>query len=192
VINQVVFRTPEPGIFTCFLNVAPKCLYNEPAGSYFYAAPLRGHIQISFKMKNLLYLPLWVLLAAAVYACNQPSTPPGPAHGKVPDEMNPREAKAAIAEWDSLRKVVVNYLDSTGSPEDTIYIAKGFNIPFDDIQDLMDNVGDKSQLFAMLAIEKDSAGNPYLSLIFQAPDTSKKQTIRYYDFTKPCPNNCPD
>lgn len=142
-------------------------------------------------MKNLLYLPLGVLLAAAFYACGPSSDHPAPAPGKAPDEMNPREAKAAIAEWDSLRKVVVNYLDSTGNPEDTIYIAKGFNIPFDDIQDIMNNTGDKSQLFAMLAIERDSAGNPYLSLIFQAPDTSKSQTVRYYDFTKPCPNNCP-
>ncbi len=151
-----------------------------------------GNIQISYKMKNLLYLPVWAIFAAAVFACGQPSTPPALVHSKAPDEMDPKEAQAAIAEWDSLREVVVDYLDSKGNPEDTIYIAKGFNIPFDDIQDLMDNVGDKSQLFAMLAIEKDSAGNPYLSLIFQAPDTSARKTIRYYDFTKPCPNNCPD
>jgi hypothetical protein len=143
-------------------------------------------------MKNLYYLAFPFFFSLVLFACGQKADKELVAPSHVLDEMDPKKARVAIAEWDSLRTSFIGTLDSMGQAGDSIYVVKGFHVPFDDIRQLMDNIGNKEQLFAMLAIEKDRAGNPHLALIFQAPDTSKAQTIRFYDFTKPCPNNCPD
>lgn len=146
------------------------------------------------EMKNLLYLSITAVLAVVIFACGQSDRPQQAVAGahKRLTEMDPDEARKAIAKWDSIRGNVIVRLDSMGIPGDSIYVVNGFHVPFDDIQSLVNNIGQEDQLFAMLAVETDSLGNPHYALIFQAPDTTKEHTIRYYDFTKPCPTNCPD
>lgn len=141
-------------------------------------------------MKKLLLL---AITFATLFACRQ-SDGPKPESlepTKALTQMDPRVARQAIEKWDSIRTNTIVWLDSMGKASDSMYVVKGFHVPFDDINSLVHNIGDKSQLFAMLAVETDEKGNPRFALIFQAPDTSKQKTIQYYDFTKPCPNNCP-
>ena len=154
-------------------------------------------------MKHLPFLALMLVLFAGIFACNQPGSPSnGPANVQVtPDPnpghyplMDPVKANEAKLKWDQLRGVLVNTLKGINVPNDTNFVARGFHVPFNDLKRILDNIGDTTQLFAMLAIQ-DSAGipgKPMISLIFQAPDKSPKGTIQYYDFTKPCPTNCPN
>lgn len=144
-------------------------------------------------MKNLFYLSITILFSLAVYACGQLDNPSlvGAHSSKKLDAMDPDAARKAIAKWDSMRTQVIVRLDSMGLAADSIYVVNGFHVPYDDIQSLVNNIGDENQLFAMLAVETDSLGNPHFALIFQAPDTTKEHTIQYYDFTRPCPNYCP-
>lgn len=125
------------------------------------------------------------------FACGSDSKPPVSV-GKPLLQMDPQKAQAAIAKWDSTRTQVILALDSMGRAADSMYVVNGFHVPFKDIRSLMDNVGDDEQVFAMLAVETDKFGNPQFALIFQAPDTTKEHKVQYYDFTKPCPTNCPD
>jgi hypothetical protein len=153
-------------------------------------------------MKHLTFFALVVLLFSGIFACadsNQhPSlaekTPTLAEDTPVVPLMNPAKADTAKRKWEALRRVLVNTLTGLDIPKDTNFVAKGFHVPYNDIKRILDNIGDTSQLFAMLAIQ-DSAGipgKPMISLIFQAPDKTKAQTILYYDFTKPCPSDCPN
>ena len=142
-------------------------------------------------MKNLLFLFAAGLFVTSQFACGSESKPQVSA-GAPLLQMDPVKAQKAIEKWDSTRTQVIIALDSMGRAGDSMYVVKGFHVPFKDIRSLMDNVGDDEQVFAMLAVETDKLGKPQFSLIFQAPDTTKERTIRYYDFTKPCPTNCPD
>ena len=142
-------------------------------------------------MKNLLFLFATGLFVTSQFACGSDSKPPVSV-GKPLEQMDPSKAQEAIAKWDSTRSRVIIVLDSMGHAADSMYVVKGFHVPFKDIRSLMDNVGNDEQVFAMLAVETDKFGKPQFSLIFQAPDTTKERTIRYYEFTKPCPTNCPD
>ena len=107
--------------------------------------------------------------------------------------MDPEKATAAMSRWNALRQIFVNALNGTlNAPQDVKYVARGFQVPYSDLKGILENVGDTTKIFAMLAIQ-DSAGisgKPQITLIFQAPDKTK--TLRYYDFTQPCPTNCPD
>lgn len=147
-------------------------------------------------MKNLIFFTVITGMFLGIFACGTAASDPKPSSSHQDtvayhEEMDPKLALPAIHKWDTLRGTIIKALKGLDAPQDTGFVAKGFHIPFNDIQSILRNTGDTSQLFAMLAIEHDAAGNPYLALIFQAPDKTSNQTIRYYDFTKPCPNNCP-
>ena len=153
-------------------------------------------------MKHLLYPALLTIFLAGIFACNSPAPKPPKIQSKAlssgtPDPgvfMNPGNANIAKHKWQALRPIFVNALKGMDAPQDTIYVAKGFHIPLDDLRDILNNIGDDSQLYAMLGIQYDSTKTPpapYISLIFQAPDTTARRTIQYYDFTRPCPSDCP-
>ncbi len=145
-------------------------------------------------MKNLLFLSF----AAFLFACTQPgSTPAAQVAAKSSDVpvqpfMDPEKATAAMSRWNALRQIFVNALNGMNAPQDVRYVARGFQVPYSDLKGILDNVGDTTKIFAMLAIQDSAgiAGKPMITLIFQAPDKTK--TLRYYDFTQPCPYNCPD
>ncbi len=149
-------------------------------------------------MKNLLFLTFLAFLFAGIFACTQPNSHStaqvAAKSGDVPVHpfMDPEKAGIAMFRWDTLRQVFVNALSGMNAPQDVKYVARGFQIPYSDLKGILENVGDTSKIFAMLAIQ-DSAGisgKPQITLIFQAPDQTK--TMRYYDFTQPCPTTCPD
>lgn len=152
-------------------------------------------------MKHLTFFALVVLLFSGIFACADSNQHPSLAEksqtltedNPMIPLMNPEKADTAKRKWEALRRVLVTTLNGLDIPKDTNFVAKGFHVPFNDLKRILDNIGDTSQLFAMLAIQ-DSAGipgKPMISLIFQAPDKTKAQTIQYYDFTKPCPSDCP-
>lgn len=146
-------------------------------------------------MKNLLFLAFMSFLFVGIYACTQPSSN-SPAQVAAKSDtpiqffMDPEKARFSIAAWNAMRKQIVSNLDTTHFI-DTAYVARGFHVPLNDLRRILANIGDTTQLYAMLAVQ-DSAGNPakpQLTLIFQAPD--KNRTLQYYDFTLPCPKQCP-
>lgn len=145
-------------------------------------------------MKNLLFLAFTVTLFAGIFACGkQDGGQSAVAKNGTPQPysyMDPEKAQTAINAWRTMRAGIVSELDSTHFL-DTNYVARGFHVPLDDLRRILDNIGDTTQLFAMLAVQ-DSADNPtkpMLTLIFQAPD--KEGHLKYYDFTLPCPKQCP-
>lgn len=152
-------------------------------------------------MKHLIFIVFVALLFSGIFACadsNQHAplaekNPSATVAGPTVPLMNPAAADTAKRKWEAIRRVLVTTLKGLDIPKDTNFVAKGFHVPFNDLKRILDNIGDTTQLFAMLAIQ-DSAGipgKPMISLIFQAPDKTKAQTIQYYDFTKPCPSDCP-
>ncbi len=154
-------------------------------------------------MKHLLSFALILILFAGIFACTQSdpknSKPQSNAltaadNGPAPF-IEPIAANAAMQRWQVLRSMLVNTFKGIDAPQDTAFIAKGFHVPLDDLRKVLNNIGEDSQLFAMLAIQYDSTQTPpapYISLIFQAPDTTRAKTIRFYDFTRPCPSDCPN
>lgn len=153
-------------------------------------------------MKHLTFFALVLLLFSGIFACSDSKQDVPPADEKTAQSsdqnvlplMDPLKADTAKRKWEALRVVLVNTLKGLDVPKDTNFVAKGFHVPFNDLKRIMDNIGDTTQLFAMLAIQ-DSAGipgKPMISLIFQAPDKTPERAIRFYDFTKPCPSDCPN
>lgn len=148
-------------------------------------------------MKHLLFLSFLTFLLAGIFACTQ--TAPGAEAQKTPavdmqavlttlnsHEIPPSEALPAMGAWQSARNAMIPVLSqNTTTAPDAKYIAKGFKIPMADIQGILASIGDTSKLFAMLAIQDTS-----VTIIFQMPD--KNGTVKYYDFTQPCPSNCPN
>jgi hypothetical protein len=145
------------------------------------------------------YLPFFALLAflfAGIFACTQSATTPEAAKAPLADpqaaltalskhEIPAAKATAAMAEWDTARSAIVPVLAANAATRpDAKYIAKGFKIPMGDLQSILAAIGDTSKLFAMLAIQDTT-----VTVIFQMPD--KSGALRYYDFTKPCPTDCP-
>ncbi len=149
-------------------------------------------------MKNFLFLAFTAFLFAGIFACTQPSSNStaqvADKSGDVPLQpfMDPEKATTAMSRWNALRQIFVNALNGMDAPQDVRYVARGFQVPYSDLKGILDNVGDTTKIFAMLAIQDSAgiAGKPMITLIFQAPDKTK--TLRYYDFTQPCPYNCPD
>ena len=150
-------------------------------------------------MKNLLFLAFTAFLFAGIFACTQSGNHSTAAQiaakssdSPVQPFMDPEKATAAMSRWNALRQVFVNALNGMNAPQDVRYVARGFQVPYSDLKGILENVGDTTKIFAMLAIQ-DSAGipgKPMITLIFQAPDANR--TLRYYDFTQPCPTDCPD
>ena len=149
-------------------------------------------------MKNLLFLSFAAFLFACIFACTQSGSHSAAqvaaksGDGIVQPFMDPEQATRAFYRWDTTRPHILDILKTSHSPQDAHFISRGFHVPLNDLQRILDSIGDPSKLYAMLAIQ-DSAGipgHPQITLIFQAPDKTK--TLRYYDFTQPCPYNCPD
>ena len=153
-------------------------------------------------MKHLPFFCLLLVGFSGIFACGtkEPNAAPTEAKTTV-SEIPPSlfiskpEATAGIARWDSLRTNLIALLNASDNASDTQYVAKGFHVPYSDLTRILANISDTSQLFAMLAIQYDSTQKPpapYISIIFQAPDKTPARTVRYYDFTRPCPQLCPD
>lgn len=151
-------------------------------------------------MKHLPFLALLIFFFAGILACTRTESPSqhSTAMSSKKDTlivplMDPEKAKDAMNKWLTLRTLLVGTLRGINVPNDTNFVAKGFHIPYTDLKRILDNVGDTSQVFAMLAIQDSAgiAGKPMISLIFQAPDNTPRKTLRFYDFTKPCPTDCP-
>lgn len=154
-------------------------------------------------MKHLPFVLFVVFLFAGIWACSSPASQQPDKHAakalvdtNILPLINPTEATAAKARWQELRAQMVSFLKTIkAAPMDTQFVAKGFHVPYRDLRKILDNVGDTTQLYAMLAIQYDTirgVPQPYISLIFQAPDTTRARTVRYYDFTRPCPTECPN
>lgn len=78
--------------------------------------------------------------------------------------------------------------------------VRGFRIAQDELREILNDIGSDStaQVYAMLAIRDsfDSRNNevvPIPELVFVMSQTDSAGTnYTYYDFTKPCPDWCPD
>ncbi|MDX1913841.1 MAG: hypothetical protein SFV22_20255 [Saprospiraceae bacterium] len=148
-------------------------------------------------MKHLPFLTLMAFLFGGIFACTQSA--PTAEMQKAPavdmqaaittlnsHEIPASQALPAMGAWQSARNAMIPVLSqNTTTAPDAKYIAKGFKIPMADIQGILASIGDTSKLFAMLAIQDTS-----VTIIFQMPD--KSGAVKYYDFTQPCPSNCPN
>ena len=74
----------------------------------------------------------------------------------------------------------------------------GFQIPKGELEQIIKDDED-GQIWAMLTIIPDGQGNLRPDLFFQgkpkgseAAEANDEEDDDYFDFTKPCPTNCPD
>jgi hypothetical protein len=152
-------------------------------------------------MKNLIIIVLLFCLLLATFACQKPNPAPkkesevktatiaAPIRPAI--IINPDKAKAADLAWVKKRAEIIQLFVKNKVGGDSIYLAKGFQVPLRDMQSIVNNIGNSNQLFGMQGIQLDSISKqPEITLIFQAPD--KNGVIQYFDFTKPCPLVCPD
>ncbi|MCC7503855.1 MAG: hypothetical protein IT259_01085 [Saprospiraceae bacterium] len=139
-------------------------------------------------MKQLFPLAFATLLLVTLLACQQTATTSNKSVASNPatGEIDSAEAVAAIMRWDSARPEVQQALMQGGDTAAAVRVPYAFQIPKADITSLANIMPPKAtHLYAMLAIQIDSAGHQLFTIIFQAPDANG--VTRYYDFTMPCP-----
>jgi hypothetical protein len=112
----------------------------------------------------------------------------------IPDSL----AKAEMARWLGKRSAIQSSIQRCGTPGDTLFVVRGFHIPRNEMQAILDSLGKmpnrgaNTVLWGMLAIKTDpKTGQLESNFIFQATDTATKNSI-YFDFTRPCPTYCPE
>lgn len=146
-------------------------------------------------MKHLPFFSILTFMLAGILACTQS----GPTSENTPKpltqeqalallashEIPASQASAAITAWSNVRSAIVPVISADSTTQnDAQFIARGFKVPMADLQNIMTAAGDTSKLWAMLAIQ-----NSNVTIIFRIPDATG--VTRYYDFTLPCPSNCP-
>ncbi len=139
-----------------------------------------------------------VLLAAVLAACTQADPAAAKKSAAAPmaavstaatDSLTTAQAKNEKAAWDSVRTVIMAQLRQANSPNGK-YIMQGFQIPVDDLKNILAAYNSNPQpstdtIYGMLSI--NGAGQP--GLILQTKNSQNNSV--YYDFSRPCPPNCP-
>lgn len=147
-------------------------------------------------MKNAIVLLTCVLVIAA---CSQPmeqakvgdtTTPAADTSNRIPLDS----ATAARQLYSSFIARVDTYIVHSRVTYDTTFVKQGFHLPVDEIHKMSERLkkeGGTPSVYAMLGIRYDSISRrQQLSLIFQER-TSTVDEWTYYDYSRPCPPNCP-
>lgn len=109
------------------------------------------------------------------------------------DTLQRDSATLAYHAFDEYRRRVDSILIVSKDAADAELLPKGFHLPNDEIKKMAARLsaeGGTDSVFAMLAIRYDSKDKPYMTLIFQEK-TTKTNSWTYYDYSRPCPPNCP-
>jgi hypothetical protein len=145
---------------------------------------------------KLPYLLLVTVTLATAVACTQKNETAAPsaevkvAKTAVQDlEISADTANVNKARWNALRATYLQML--TAARMDTSFITQGFSIRREELQEILDSVGPAPEVWAMLGVGYDAQGKPYPRLIFQAEGSKTNGTYKYFDFSRPCPTNCP-
>ncbi len=109
-------------------------------------------------------------------------------------KVKPVCARAFISYWQCFADALNQQLDSPYKD----LVKYGFQIPKGELEDIIKEDRD-GLIWAMLTVIPDEKGTLSPDLFFQAE--RKQQTVEkasgnddddFYDFTRPCPTNCPD
>lgn len=109
-------------------------------------------------------------------------------------KVKPKCAKAFISYWQCFADALNKQLDAPYKD----LVKYGFQIPKGELEQIIRDDQD-GQIWAMLTVIPDENGNLRPDLFFQGD--KKKQLAKaagddddedFFDFTKPCPTNCPD
>lgn len=138
-----------------------------------------------------------------IWACSEPQAPGGAGTAAVASKAggSPVDTNLRIS-VDSARNQtqrwiqISNGLKTPTNPYDYLLI-QGFQIPVKEFQTMLAALGSEPQVWGKLAIQyDDKTKKPYLGLIFQgkpAGDTTTQfANFKFYDFSMPCPDYCPD
>lgn len=139
---------------------------------------------------------LIAVLVAFVVACTPKTETPAPSVERKASTVNVQNleisadsANANKVRWDALRTAYLRLLQDNHM--DTSFITQGFSVRRDELQAILDSVGSSPEVWTMLGVGYDAQGKAYPRLIFQAEGPKTGGTYRYFDFTRPCPTNCP-
>jgi hypothetical protein len=151
-------------------------------------------------MKSSFFLLAGMLaFVAVVWSCSQVTPPKDIKNTMVGlqcvttvknDSISAATAEAEKALWEVARG---NIITTLGGPtgKNAKYIVDGFRIHKDDLIGMLNALCDttghtpRDSIFAMLALRNDT-----ITLIFQDRNVQTHKNV-YYDFSKPCPPNCP-
>jgi|GEM_PF-1508662 len=114
---------------------------------------------------------------------------------KDPLKVKPACAKAFISYWQCFADALNKQIDSPYKD----LLKYGFQIPKGELEQIVKDDQD-GQVWAMLTIIPDENGNLKPDLFFQAKPKLQEKSGNaegdddddFFDFTKPCPTNCPD
>jgi hypothetical protein len=148
-------------------------------------------------MKKHFNVFLLCMLMIGIYACSDSKTTPDAKDvaaskhastvSRLPTEISDTVAIARKAAWSAKRAQLINLLKANNMAGDSIYIVRGYAVPTQDFKDisLIASTDPRypTTTYTMIGL-KDS-----LDIIFQIIDATGKE--RYFDFSNPCPKNCP-
>jgi hypothetical protein len=135
---------------------------------------------------------LLCMLLMGIYACSESKTTPEakdvtvskPTTTRLPNEISDTIANARKLAWRRKRAQLIAQLTNKA---DSIYIVRGYSVPTQDFKDISMIASTDprypTKTYTMIGL-KDS-----LDIIFQIIDATGKE--RYFDFSNPCPENCP-
>lgn len=135
-------------------------------------------------MKTTIKLVAFLVLILSINACEQTTTDEGTdvVVTECPvDEILPSEALPMLAEAEVYIDSVNNSLEAGA-----VQIPYGARIPVCEMKEILEKIGDEPETWAMMAMEDGE-----LTIIFQGKKEGTSEYV-YYDFTRPCPDKCPD
>lgn len=116
--------------------------------------------------------------------------------GSFDEEINPACAETSIDAYMEYITSVKVALDDPSFPGKEDKLIRGVRVNREDMiqaLSLRDSTHDDEEIYIMMAMKTDESEVVYTDFIFTVQtgqgDTA---TYKYYDFTQPCPNYCPD
>ncbi len=101
------------------------------------------------------------------------------------------EAEGMIADAKTYIESLNGYLFDGGNKPQPLYeIPRGAKLAPCEMGEIVKEVGTDADVWAMMALETDEEGKKYLTIIFQCKAKDSENYV-YYNFTKPCPAQCP-
>ncbi len=149
-------------------------------------------------MRNHFNVFILCMLFIGIYACSESKTTPEAkdavskpnvaSTGTVlPNEISDTVATARKTAWRVKRAQLIALLKANNMADDSVYILRGFAVPTQDFKDVAAIATPTAQdatTYTMIGLY-----NGTQDIIFQIKDSTGKE--RYFDFTAPCPENCP-
>lgn len=144
-------------------------------------------------MKNAIVLLACVLIFAE---CSKPETQVSQVTSKGAESapISTDSAIMAIMDYDRYKTRVDSVLTLGRDAGDAGILAQGFKLPKGEVAAMAARIKSSSydSVYAMLAIRYDKNNQPYMTVIFQEyTGTAKAPAWTYYDYSRPCPPNCP-